>query len=91
MTLFYMRIGCFVLWLTVAVILFPALLRYLRGPARPCDEYRTAFFFTALLFVCSLGRWLFIPFNGQVFVALYALTGALAVYVLILTRQAWDK
>lgn len=88
MTLYYMRVGCFILWLAAAAVLAPGLLRYVRGSARACDEYQTAFFFTALLFLGSLGRWLIIPYDTQVFVALYALTGALAVYVVILACQA---
>jgi hypothetical protein len=91
MTLYYLRVLCLVLWLVAAVILVPGLMRYVRGPARPCDEYQTAFFFTALLFIGSLGRWLVIPYDTQVFVALYALTAALAAYVLILARQGWGK
>jgi hypothetical protein len=85
--LFYMRVACLVLWCGAAVVLAPSFLRYVRGTFSATDEYRAAFFFTALLFIGSLGRWLIAPNDTQLFTGLYALTGALAVYVLILVRQ----
>lgn len=85
--IFWMRVGCFVLWIVAAAALAPAAIRFIRGHFDRCDEYRTALFFTALLFIGSLGRWILRPEDEGLFVALYSLTGALAVYVMILAVQ----
>lgn len=87
MLLFWLRVVCLVLWAAAALILAPSTCRYLKGGFEACDEYRTAFFFTALLFIGSLGRWLVAPEDQQIFTALSALTGALAVYVILLSWQ----
>lgn len=86
--MFYLRVVCLALWLIVLAIKAPAFLRYVRGRSfTVIDEYRTGFFFTALVFVGSLGRWIFAPDNQSLFFGMYALTAALAVYVLLLNRQ----
>lgn len=87
MTLFYLRLIGLGLWACAAVVLLPSVLRYARGAYTEADECRTAFFFTSLLFVGNLGRWVLAPDDTSVLVALNALTAALAVYVLILVRQ----
>lgn len=87
MLLFYLRVGCLLLWTATAIVLLPGALRYVRGRFDGCDAYRTAFFFTALLFIGSLGRWLLFPNDDEIFVALYAMTGGLAVYVMLLAYQ----
>lgn len=90
--MFYLRVVCLILWIAAALALVPSSLRYIRGREfTDLDEYRTAFFFTALLFIGSLGRWLLMPDNETLFSGLYAMTAALAVYVLMLTRQGREK
>lgn len=87
MLLFWLRVGCLVLWAGAAVALAPGALRYVRGRFTGCDDYRTALFFTALLFIGGLGRWLLMPEDHQIFLSLTAMTAVLAVYVLILAIQ----
>jgi hypothetical protein len=87
MILFYMRIACLVLWAGAALVLSPSFARYVRGTHTATDEYRAAFFCTALLFVGGNGRWLLAPDDTNVFLGLYAFTAALAVYVIILAVQ----
>jgi hypothetical protein len=87
MLLYWLRVGCLLLWAAAALVLAPGALRYVRGRFDGCDAYRTAFFFTALLFIGSLSRWILAPDDEEIFVALYAMTAALAVYVMILAVQ----
>ena len=87
MAIFYLRIACLCLWAAAAIALAPSAWRIVVGRATTVDEYRTACFFAALLFIGQIGRWLLVPGDTHIFTGLYALTAALAVYVLILSVQ----
>lgn len=91
MAIFYLRAICLALWTVCAIVLVPGTGRFVRGTYHAGDQWRTVSFFTALLFIGSLSRWLFWPTDTQVFIALYALTAALAVYVLTLAVQERSK
>jgi hypothetical protein len=91
MTLFYLRTICLVLWSAAVIALIPGTWRFVRGVYNAGDQWRTVSFFTALLFIGGLSRWLFIPDSDGLFVALYALTAALAVFVLTLAVQERSK
>lgn len=91
-SLYTLRVVCLVLWVVVAIALAPSFIRSVRGKSfTDRDEYATGFFFTALLFIGSIGRWLLMPDNEDAFAGIYALTAALAAYVLMLTRQGRRK
>ncbi|WCT73918.1 hypothetical protein PQ455_01410 [Sphingomonas naphthae] len=81
------RLLCLILWLPPLALLAASAWRTLAGRPRGNDSYLAALFFTALLIVGFVGRWYVAPGDEASWAALYALCGALAVYVLILIRQ----
>lgn len=83
----YFRIAALVLWAAVAFIMAPSFYRYVSGISDEVVEYRTAFFFTGLLFVGMQARWLIAPDEQTVFLSLTALGAVLALYVAILAVQ----
>lgn len=91
MALFYLRLLGIVLWAAVALALLPSAWRYLTGPASQADEWRVGVLFTALVFVGSLGRWIFLPDAPYLFEGLSALSCALAAFFLILSAQGRRK
>jgi hypothetical protein len=86
-----LRVVCLILWVVVAAASAPSFGRVARGFCSNADEYRTAYFFFALLSIIGIGRWFLAPYNDQIFAAIYVLTAGLAVYVLILTRRSRSK
>jgi hypothetical protein len=90
-TLFWLRVASLILWTVAAIVLAPSAYRYIRGEFRAVDEYRSAFFFTALLFVGSLSRWLIMPEDQQLFISLMVLTAVLGAYVILLASQGRMK
>jgi hypothetical protein len=87
--MFWLRVACLVLWAVVAAITAPVAVRVIRGRYTDEDEHQSFKFFTALLFIGSLGRWLIFPDNQGLFLGLYLLTATLAIYALVLIRQYW--
>lgn len=73
-----------ILWFGVALITTPGTKRQFFSKApRVGDPSKSAFFFTALIFVGGNVRWLIAPDDMLTWKMIYALSIALAVYVAI--------
>ena len=90
-TLFWTRVLCIVLWLAVAIALFPSFVNYLKGQYTETGELWAALFMTASLFVVSYASRIIVHEELHALIALNAFTAALAVFVLILVRQGARK
>jgi len=88
MFILILRVACFLIWASVAAVLAPSVRRYFFGPVLASDACRVGYFFVALLVMGSMGRWLFLAYDTAVVPAMYSLTAALGIFVLILTTSS---
>lgn len=82
---------CLILWAAAAISLAPGAFRYARGRYEARDEFRTALFFTALVMIGGMIRWLFAADSLPSLAGVHALTAALAAYVLVIVHQNRGK
>lgn len=73
-----------VVWFVTAVITTPGTCRLFFGRARLGDASKSAFFFTAVVFVGGSSRWLLRPDDLTSWAIVYALSILLAIYVWVI-------